>query len=335
MKQSELKKLKPSDWECNNCITIRSNENEYEDNHERDLNSLNENIDVKDVDFTKYDKMCFDPLRDGSTFKDTKLEDVYHQSNIDCSYVTNDETRQLLTSQDEILTLLNVRIRSQTKNFDKLLMCLKTLNHKFTAIGLSETHLKDKPHEYYNLEGYNFEHVNRIGRKSGGVGMYISCIYKLRQDLCKANLNMESIFIEIDNNEAKNSLLGVVYRSHSAIDNFISDLDPILQTINEEKKTCYIMGDFNIDLLKDDIDRPTHDYLDLIYSHSIIPTILKPTRITKTSATIIDNIITNSDHSLKTAILITDMSDHLPSILMTRLKTTGNNSEKVKKYERK
>ncbi len=74
--------------------------------------------------------------------------------------------------------------------------------------------------------------------------------------------------------------------------------------------------------------RSTHDYyLDLIYSHSIIPTILKPTRITKTSTTIIDNIITNSDDSLKTAILITDISDHLPSILMTRLKT-GNNSEK-------
>ena len=51
------------------------------------------------------------------------------------------------------------------------------------AIGLSETH------EYYNLEGYNFEHVNRIGCKSGSVSMYISkdVKYKLLQDLCKAN----------------------------------------------------------------------------------------------------------------------------------------------------
>ena len=121
-------------------------------------------------------------------------------------------------------------------------------------------------------------------------------------------------------------MLGVVYQLHSAIDDFISDFDPILQTINEEKTKCYITGDFNIDLLKDDVDRPTH-YLDLIYSHSAIPTILKPTRITKTSATIIDNIITNSDNPLRTAILITDISDHLPSILMTKLKT-GNDSGK-------
>ena len=55
----------------------------------------------------------------------------------------------------------------------------------------------------------------------------------------------------------------------------------------------YIMGDFNINLLKDDVHRPIHDlYLDLVYSHSLILTIYKPTRITEHSATIIDNILT-------------------------------------------
>jgi hypothetical protein len=77
------------------------------------------------------------------------------------------------------------------------------------------------------------------------------------------------------------------------------------------------MCDFNIDLLKDDIDRPTHDYLDLIYSHSLIPTIYKPTRITATTATIIDNILTNAENTVESAILITDLSDHLPTILVS------------------
>ena len=35
------------------------------------------------------------------------------------------------------------------------------------------------------------------------------------------------------------------------------------------------MGDFNIDLLKDDTSRPVHDYIDFIYSKSVIPTIYK------------------------------------------------------------
>ena len=64
--------------------------------------------------------------------------------------------------------------------------------------------------------------------------------------------------------------MGVIYRAHTAIDNFVNDFDPISQTISKETKECYIMGDYNIDLLKDDSDRPTHDYLDLIYSHCLI-----------------------------------------------------------------
>ena len=82
---------------------------------------------------------------------------------------------------------------------------------------------------------------------------------------------------------------------YTAIDNFVKDVDPIYKKLNEERKLFYIMGDFNIDLLKVDIDRPTHDYLEYIYSYSILPTIYKPTRITATTATIIDNILTNNE----------------------------------------
>ena len=81
------------------------------------------------------------------------------------------------------------------------------------------------------------------------------------------------------------------------------------------------MGDYNIDLkLNDDSDRPTHDCLDLIYLYCMIPTILKPTRITEMSATIIDNILTNCDNEVTTAILVTDITDHLPTILVNKTK---------------
>ena len=41
----------------------------------------------------------------------------------------------------------------------------KNLDHKFTAIDLSETHLKGKPLDFYQLPGYNFEYVNRVVRE--------------------------------------------------------------------------------------------------------------------------------------------------------------------------
>ena len=110
---------------------------------------------------------------------------------------------------------------------------------------MSETHLKDKPNDIVSIEGYNIEYTNRIGREKGGVCMFISeeLKYKLRTDLCQANSNYESCFIEIENKN-KNVTVSVVYRAHTSIDGFISDIEPIYQNINSEKKHVYIMGGF-------------------------------------------------------------------------------------------
>src|SRR6218665_3450330 len=58
----------------------------------------------------------------------------------------------------------------------------------------------------------------------------------------------------------------------------------------------------------------------LIYSYKFVPTILRPTRITEFSATLIDNIFTNSlCQDLDSCILIEDISDHLPILLFLNL----------------
>ena len=137
------------------------------------------------------------------------------------------------------------------------------------------------------------EYTTRIGREKGGVCMLVSdkMKYKLRKDLSHANVNYESCFIEIECKNSKNVVVGVVYRAHSAIDNSIIDIDPVFKVLNQEKKQFYVMGDFNIDLLKVDSHRPMHDCLELIHSYYLMPTIYKPTRITEFTATIIDNIL--------------------------------------------
>ena len=91
------------------------------------------------------------------------------------------------------------------------------------------------------------------------------------------------------------------------------------------------MGDFNIDLLKVDSRRSTHDYLEFIYSHSLMPMIYKPTRITESTATIIDNILTNTENIIKSSILVTDISDHFPTTLSTNIEcaTTSVNAKRV------
>ena len=145
-----------------------------------------------------------------------------------------------------------------------------------------------------------------------------------------SNTNYESCFIEIENENKRNIIVGVIYRAHTPINGFITDINPVLQKINEEKKLSYIMGDYNIDLLKVECDRRIHDYLDLIYSYSLIPTIYKPTRITESSATCIDNILTNDNGNInQSLILVSDLSDHLPIVLSSKYGLT-NKPAKVK-----
>ena len=77
--------------------------------------------------------------------------------------------------------------------------------------------------------------------------------------------------------------------------------------------SCYIIGDYNIDLLKHGSHSQTEQFLDIMYSNSLIPMIYKPTRETSSTATLIDNIFTNSysiDNLLLKGLLFADISDH-------------------------
>ena len=70
-------------------------------------------------------------------------------------------------------------------------------------------------------------------------------------------------------------------------------MQTLLENTETENKVCYLMGDYNIDLLNIESHGPTSDYNDTMYSNGFIPLITRPTRITNSSATLIDNIFTN------------------------------------------
>ena len=72
------------------------------------------------------------------------------------------------------------------------------------------------------------------------------------------------------------------------------------------------MGDFNLDLLKISQNTKVDAFVDLMLSFSFHPLINAPTRITSTSATLLDNIFVNANRHSKSGILISDISDHLP-----------------------
>ena len=71
------------------------------------------------------------------------------------------------------------------------------------------------------------------------------------------------------------------------------------------------MGEFILDLLKTDSDQDISDFNDFLCSFGFRPLILQPTRVTASTASLIDNIFINS---LETESiggnLTTSLSDH-------------------------
>ena len=76
-------------------------------------------------------------------------------------------------------------------------------------------------------------------------------------------------------------------------------------------KPIYIMGDFNIDLLKSQVCHFAQNFLLTLQSYTFAPTIDKPTRIHRNSATLIDNIFVNNfENSFLSGNIRSDISDH-------------------------
>ena len=83
-------------------------------------------------------------------------------------------------------------------------------------------------------------------------------------------------------------------------------------------KRFFLAGDFNINLFNFETSKKVQSFVNLMFEFSMIPTINKPTRVTKHTATAIDNIITNCiiNSDFKSAIVKMDLSDHFPIIFI-------------------
>ena len=106
----------------------------------------------------------------------------------------------------------------------------------------------------------------------------------------------------------------------------------------EKTSSCiYLLGDINIDFLKTDEHSPTSSFVDTLYSYNVFPLITKPTRVTKTSATLIDHILTNnldSESRHKQGILCTDISDHYAVFHISKNNKNLNDNTVVPKLKR-
>jgi len=109
-----------------------------------------------------------------------------------------------------------------------------------------------------------------------------------------------------------------IYRPPNAdretINQFLSEFTLILKAIEEgREKTVLLVVDYNFDLLKYDKHGPTADFLNNLLSHSFLPAIRYPTRISEHSSTLINNVFVNVvPERLDSVIIYNDISDRFP-----------------------
>ena len=103
---------------------------------------------------------------------------------------------------------------------------------------------------------------------------------------------------------------GEIYQ-HNSPDYLLTYLDKTMEKMVSDDKDVYIMGDFNIHLLKCESSQISQDFLFSLRICYLIPTVDKPMRVHRTSATWTDNIFVNHpDQLVATGNISSVISDH-------------------------
>ena len=245
-----------------------------------------------------------------------------------------DEHRKL--GNQDVFSIFHVNIRSLNANNAKLYQLMSSLNSAFEIIILSEIWSVNIDH-YANLfPNYSFYYTIPVESIVGGVGAFVhnslsTTVHKIDSNMQRSKF-MEVLLLEISKN-GYHSILGCFYRHPSfKLSNFLSYLENINQNFFSKfmSNHCFLIGDFNANLLKYDTEKEVAEYLDSILGFNFIPLSTIPTRITETSYTLIDHVFyrTSTDNrnvSIDKAIsgcLITDMTDHLANFIMIPINQT-------------
>lgn len=231
---------------------------------------------------------------------------------------------------------LHLNIHSLPGKFDNLLVLLsklRDLNIKIHFILLCETFLNDLNASRFNIPGYTFLYRNRTHQRQGGVAMYIDNSYpckELTDFTCYVEGEFETLFVEINDKDQK-LIVGEVYRIPNSneslsVSRFKQVLDDICSVQNVNN--VIIGTDQNFDYVKLDQHNNTNILLNHFITAGVLPTITKPTRITHSSATLIDNIyIKYKNSDIMSGILLYDISDHLPVFAFTEIRRDAYNKK--------
>ena len=254
---------------------------------------------------------------------DINKQQLIHRS----SYHDLDQFSKLAKENKNSFSILSTNIQSINAKFSELeafVEELNMINFKFSLICLQETWIDESEDiSPFHLQGYDCISQGKTCTSKGGLIIYIDDQYKSKV-ICNLNTyqQWEGLVVKVQSNLSKTVTIGNIYRSprtrNEDLSAFIDELTPIISSLEKNcNNDIVIAGDFNINLLKLNENEMVSSFFDMLISHSFYPQITLPTRFTRTTGTLIDNLFCRLHESIHTAGILTKrFSDHQPYFMI-------------------
>jgi exonuclease III len=231
-------------------------------------------------------------------------------------------------------SIFNSNARSLVKHKTDYNILFDTLSEtngfSFDMLTFTESWLNADLENLAQFDNYDsvFKHKSTT-KEGGGIAVYLrqGIEFKVRNDISfpeSSRFMFDCLFIEVMCNKAiphthsKNIIVCVIYRSpsFSKLQEFTNALSALIDKIQREGKHIIITGDSNIDLLQINAVAPNMEFFDMLISHNLLPNISLPTRVTQSSATLIDHIWSNIPPEQAIAgTMTTDITDHFSNFI--------------------
>ena len=135
-----------------------------------------------------------------------------------------------------------------------------TLKFEFKVICITETWCSDNSvnHDLFELPQYKSIHQVRRAGKGGGIAVFLleSLTVNIRHDLSVNNADIEALCVEIINKKSKNILINTQYRQPAGnFNEFEAYLNTFLANSKTTDKTCFLVGDLNLNLIDYNLTR--------------------------------------------------------------------------------
>ena len=192
----------------------------------------------------------------------------------------------------------HINARSIPKSIDELNYMVSVAD--LDALAVSESWLqKNLPGILFEIKGYKIFRKDRTSKRGGGVCFY--CKQHLNPKLIKIPHTLEQpevLFIEMQGLNSKIAL-GVVYKAPKIPYGTVATLHEALADVLCHYDNTFVFGDFNIDMLDTESCAAKFFTNNIIEPFDFKQVVTEPTRVTDTSAKLLDLILVSNPNCVK------------------------------------